>query len=76
MSRIIGEQIRKAREAREMSQRALGEQVDLSDQMISRIENGHNTTTERLGKIAEVLGICIVIDGGRPASMGAARLSA
>lgn len=74
MSRIIGEQIRKAREGKGLSQKALGQQVDLTDKMISRIENGHNTTTERLGKIAEVLGIRIVIDGGQ--AMGAVRLSA
>lgn len=64
MSRTIGEQIRRAREDKGLSQRALGEQVGLSDKMISRIERGFNTTTQVIDKIAAVLEIRIVFDGG------------
>lgn len=55
----IGTRIRKKREARHMSRRALGQAVGLASSTIADLENGYQKSTTKLHKIAEALGTTI-----------------
>lgn len=51
-----GKMIRIVREARDLTQKQLGERVGLSQKAISRIERGQGTTSVLIFRIARALG--------------------
>lgn len=54
----IGEQVRRYRSARRMSQRALGEIAGVTSGFLSQLENGHaNASIATLRRIADALGV-------------------
>jgi len=55
----LGQQVRTAREAKGLSQRALGELVGVTDKMISKIEREHTTTSGVIERLAGALGVRI-----------------
>jgi len=53
---VIGERIKKARKAKNMTQEKLAEQLDVSIAFLSRIERGSSQVNlKRLGQICEIL---------------------
>jgi transcriptional regulator with XRE-family HTH domain len=57
-SKEIGEQIKKARQARKISQEKLGELVGVTFQQIQKYENGSSKLSpERLQQVAHALGL-------------------
>lgn len=53
----IAENLKRIREMRGLSQPALAAKADVSQQLLSQIENGINTTTKKLPSIARALGV-------------------
>ena len=55
----LGTYLREARQAKELSARALGELTDINDATIVRFENGHFSAPapDKLARIAEALGL-------------------
>lgn len=56
---MIGEQIRKARKARKLSQEQLGELVGLGQTAINKIETGGTKQPRDLERFAQVLGVTV-----------------
>lgn len=56
---MIGEQIRKARKVRKLSQAKLGELVGLGQTSINKVETGGTKQPRDLERFAEVLGVTI-----------------
>lgn len=52
---LVGEAIRKARQARSLSQEQLGEMVGVQKAQISRIENGKNLTLSTISRLFRAL---------------------
>lgn len=52
---LVGEAIRKARQARSLSQEQLGEMVGVQKAQISRLENGKNLTLSTIGRLFKAL---------------------
>lgn len=55
----IGENLKRIRRERGLSQSALADKASVGQQLISQIENGRNTTTKKLPQIAKALGCAI-----------------
>ena len=55
----IGENLKRIRRERGLSQSALADKAGVGQQLISQIENGRNTTTKKLPQIAKALGCAI-----------------
>lgn len=53
----LAENLRRIRREKRLSQGKLAEQSGVSQQLISQIENGVNTTTKELPKLAKALGV-------------------
>lgn len=53
----IGENLRKLRQERRLSQKTLAELSGVSQQLISQIERGENRTTKELPDLARALGV-------------------
>lgn len=53
----IGEAIKKARQARNLTQEQLGTRIGVQKAQISRIERGKNITVSSLGRVFRALGI-------------------
>lgn len=53
--KIIGKQIRKARIARQLSQKELGKEIGVTWEMISRYENGKSSARRNLEKLSKTL---------------------
>jgi transcriptional regulator with XRE-family HTH domain len=51
----FGDEIRRIREARGWTQRQLAEKMGIFQSVVSRLENGKNTTTRALERVALVL---------------------
>lgn len=61
--RVIGDQVKRARENKNISLRDLAEQTGIAFQHISRVEQGkHNVTIDTLALISHQLGIEIKIE--------------
>ena len=61
--RVIGEQVKRARENKNISLRDLAEQTGIAFQHISRVEQGkYNVTIDTLALISNQLGIKIKIE--------------
>ena len=54
---FIGETIKRAREKRKLSRERLGEMCGFKTAQISRIENGHNLSFEKVFKIFRAMGL-------------------
>lgn len=54
---IIGDNVRRVREARGLSQAALARRAGVSQPTIADLESGHNETTKKLPSIASALGV-------------------
>lgn len=52
---LVGEAIRKARQAKSLSQEQLGELVGVQKAQISRLENGKNLTLSTIGRIFKAM---------------------
>lgn len=52
---LVGEAIRKARQAKSLSQEQLGEMVGVQKAQISRLENGKNLTLATIGRLFKAL---------------------
>ena len=52
---LVGEAIRKARQAQSLSQEQLGEMVGVQKAQISRLENGKNLTLATVGRLFKAL---------------------
>ena len=56
--KIVGENIRRLREAKGLTQEQLAGEADIAMRHLGRIERGEgNPTVEMLGKLADVLGV-------------------
>lgn len=55
----LGAKIKKERQSRGITQEQLAEQVDISVNFMSLIENGRNMSVETLIKIAKALGVTV-----------------
>jgi len=53
---LIGEAIRQARKAQNLSQEQLGEMIGVQKAQISRVENGSNLTLSTIAKVFKALG--------------------
>lgn len=62
----LGNRIRKARKDNGWSQTVLAERAGVSRPTIARIEGGTDVSTVRLAKIAEALGLEIVLAPAEP----------
>lgn len=56
---VIGKNIREARQARGWSQRFVAEQINISHQSLSRLENGYPVSSHLLKKVAGFLQISL-----------------
>ena len=59
---LVGEAIRKARQARSLSQAQLGEMVGVQKAQISRLENGKNLTLATIGRLFKALNQQVSLD--------------
>ena len=59
---LVGEAIRKARQARSLSQEQLGELVGVQKAQISRLENGKNLTLATISRLFRALNQSVTID--------------
>jgi len=59
---LVGEAIRKARQARSLSQEQLGELVGVQKAQISRLENGKKLTLATIGRLFKALNQTVVLD--------------
>jgi ribosome-binding protein aMBF1 (putative translation factor) len=59
---LVGEAIRKARQAKSLSQEQLGEMVGVQKAQISRLENGKNLTIATICKLFKALGQQVSLD--------------
>ena len=59
---LVGEAIRKARQAKDLSQEQLGELVGVQKAQISRLENGKNLTIASISKLFKALGQSVSLD--------------
>lgn len=64
---LIGEAIRQARQARNLTQEQLGELVGVKKAQISKIENGCNVTISTIARLFNAMNIRAMLDLG---SMG------
>jgi len=53
---LVGEAIRQARKAQNLSQEQLGEMIGVQKAQISRVENGTNLTLSTIAKVFKALG--------------------
>lgn len=58
----IAEQIKKAREAADLSQHELADRAGVSRPSVARVEAGGDVNTATLRKIAQVLGLALRVD--------------
>ena len=76
---LVGEAIRKARQAQQLSQEQLGEMVGVQKAQISRLENGKNLTLASIVRLFKALNQRVTLDipsVGRVALCSAARAPA
>ena len=59
---LVGEAIRKARQARSLSQEQLGEMVGVQKAQISRLENGKNLTIATIARLFKALNQQVSLD--------------
>lgn len=59
---LVGEAIRKARQAQSLSQEQLGEMVGVQKAQISRLENGKNLTIASIVKLFKALNQQVTLD--------------
>lgn len=58
----VGQQIREARKAKQLTQKELGEKLGVGESAVNKYETGKvNSSVETLQKIAEVLGAKLTI---------------
>ena len=61
---LIGEAIRQARKARNLTQKELGEMVGVKKAQICKIENGNNVTFQTVSKLFRAMNIKAMLDLG------------
>lgn len=61
---LIGEAIRQARKARNLTQEELGEMVGVKKAQICKIENGNNVTFQTVSKLFRAMNIKAMLDLG------------
>lgn len=62
---LMGEMIRKARQAKNMTQEELGELIGVKKAQISRIERGYNSMTlTTVSKVMNALEMSVILDMG------------
>ena len=61
---LIGEAIRQARKARNLTQKELGEMVGVKKAQICKIENGNNVTFQTVSKLFRAMNIRAMLDLG------------
>ena len=61
---LIGEAIRQARKARNLTQEELGDMVGVKKAQISKIENGNNVTFQTVSKLFRAMNIKAMLDLG------------
>ncbi len=59
---LVGEAIRKARQAKSLSQEQLGKMVGVQKAQISRLENGKNLTLSTVGRLFKALNQKVSLD--------------
>jgi len=72
-SHLIGMRIKEARNARNLSQKELGERMGVQTSTISKIENGRNVTVATIIRVLHALGMSadFSIKGLSPVTLGA-----
>lgn len=77
--KVIGRNIRAARDAKKMTQEAVAEAIDMSLQHFGKMERGNRTINlQRLGQLSILLDVpleslvsgCVIVDGDAPAPAG------
>lgn len=62
---LIGESIRKARQAKELTQEQLGELMGVKRAQVCRIEKGHNLSLSTIARAFKAMGINATFDMGK-----------